>query len=126
MIPTEEVEQRIFVQYLELRGLKFTAIPNSTYTKSWSQKAKNTATGLRPGLPDLIVIVNNQVIWIEMKRAKGGVLSSAQKSWIEALNGAGTPAYVCAGADAAIQIIEGYLNKHLTAQVNIKKSEPVF
>lgn len=118
MIPTEEVEQRIFVQYLELRGLKFTAIPNSTYTKSWSQKAKNTATGLRPGLPDLIVIVNNQVIWFEMKRVKGGVLSPAQKLWIEALNAAGTPAYVCAGAEIAIATIE----KYLTSQVSAKQT----
>jgi hypothetical protein len=109
-IPTEEMEQRVFVHYLELKRLKFSSIPNSTWTTSHRQKAKNTATGLRPGLPDLLVIVNSQVIWIEMKRVKGGVTSASQKAWIEALNAAGTPAYVCAGAEAAIKIIENYIN----------------
>jgi hypothetical protein len=108
-VPVEEIEQRIFVQWLELKGIRFSAIPNSTYTKSWKQKTKNTAAGLRPGLPDLVLIVNKQVIWIEMKRSKGGVVSTSQKAWIKALNEAGTPAYVCAGAEVAIAIVQKHL-----------------
>lgn len=109
-VPTEEVEQRILVQWLELKGLKFTAIPNSTYTKSWSQKAKNTATGLRPGLPDLLIIVNGSLVFIEMKRTKGGVVSQAQKDWIAALNKvSNVQAFICKGAEAAIKVVESYL-----------------
>lgn len=107
-LPTEENEQAAFVQYLELKGLKFTAIPNSTYTTSIKQKVKNMRTGLRPGLPDLLIIVNNQVIFIEMKRSKGGVISPAQQSWIDALSAAAISVYVCRGADQAIQVIEDY------------------
>lgn len=108
-LPSEDDEQATFVQYLELKGLKYSAIPNSTYTTSWSQKAKNTRTGLRAGLPDMLVIVNKQVIFIEMKRVKGGVLSPAQKDWIEALNQTNCPAYVCAGAEQAIKLVESML-----------------
>lgn len=109
MMPTEEVEQANFVHYLELKGLRFTAIPNSTYTKSWAIKNRNTRMGVRAGLPDLLVIVPGKVIFIEMKREKGGVLSLMQKEWIAALNLAGTPAHVAKGCLEAINIIESYL-----------------
>lgn len=105
-VPTEELEQMALVQYLELKGHKFTAIPNSTYTTSWKQKAKNKATGLRAGLPDLICIVNDNVVWIELKRTKGGVLSKHQKEWIKALEQAGQTVIVAKGAEQAIKFIE--------------------
>lgn len=107
--PTEEIEQRQVVQYLELHRCKFTAIPNSTYTKSWAQKRKNTATGLRAGFPDLVVIANGHFFCIEMKRITGGTLTKEQKAWQEGLNAAGIPAYVCKGFDAAKEIIDSYL-----------------
>lgn len=106
IIPTEEVEQRIVVEYLELKGHKFSHIPNSTYTKSWKVKMRNKEQGVRAGLPDLVAIVNNNLIWIEMKRKKGGVLSAAQKSWIEALEAAGQTVRVCKGAEEAIKFIQ--------------------
>lgn len=108
MIPTEEAEQIAVVQYLELLGAKYSSIPNSTYTKSWSQKRKNTATGLRAGFPDLVVILNNKFFTIEMKRLKRGVVSAEQKSWHEALNAAGVPSYVCCGFEQAKKVIDTY------------------
>ena len=107
--PTEEIEQRLVVQYLELKGCKFTAIPNSTYTKSWKQKLKNKATGLRAGFPDLVIIANETFFCIEMKRTVGGVTSAEQKAWHEALMDAGIPVYVCKGFDAAKEVIDSYL-----------------
>jgi len=85
---------------------KFTAIPNSTYTKSENQKRRNTASGLRRGLPDLLIIVNDRLVFVEMKRTKGGVVSKEQKEWIEVLNNIGIPAQVCRGATAAINFIK--------------------
>jgi hypothetical protein len=108
-IPTEEVEQRQVVQYLELRGCKYTAIPNSTYTKSWKQKVKNRDAGLRAGFPDLAIIANGSFFCIEMKRTKGGTLTPEQKSWHQALNDAGVPAYVCRGFDEAKTVIDRHL-----------------
>lgn len=108
---SEEQEQTIFVNWLEAKNIKFSAIPNSTYTTSWSVKARNKRTGLRPGLPDLIIALPNVgVIFIEMKKKKRGVVSDAQKEWIQVLNSCpGTEAHVCKGADQAIALIETYL-----------------
>jgi Holliday junction resolvase len=108
-LPTEEVEQRLVVQYLELKGCKYTAIPNSTYTKSWKQKMKNKATGLRAGFPDLVIIASNHFFCIEMKRTKGGTVTPEQKAWHEALRAANAPTYVCKGFDEAKKIIDHYL-----------------
>lgn len=105
-IPTEEVEQIAVVQYLELKGHKYSHIPNSTFTKSWSVKSRNKRMGVRPGLPDLFCIIGDTPVWIEMKRLKGGTLSAAQKEWIEALEQAGQTVKVCRGADEAIKFIQ--------------------
>ena len=116
-LPTEEEEQTTFVQWLGVKKLKFTAIPNSTYTLSWNQKRKNKATGVRKGLPDLLIIIpentrssNGGLIFIEMKRRKGGVVSPEQKEWIAALNGVmNVEAWVCRGADEAIKTMEKHI-----------------
>lgn len=110
--PYEEVEQQIFVKWLEENGYIFTAIPNSTYTKSWKQKRKNYSMGLRSGLPDLIVIIPSRgLVFVEMKRRKGGTIKSNQKKWIEELNKLkGVEAVVAKGADEAIKYIEKLKN----------------
>lgn len=105
-VPTEEVEQANFVQWLEIKGYTFTAIPNSTYTKSWKQKTKNTRMGLRAGFPDMVVIANGKFMCIEMKRRQGGALSASQRKWITELEAAGIPVAVCKGAEEAIQFVQ--------------------
>jgi len=105
--PLEDDEQAKFVQWLELKKYRFTAIPNSTYTKSWKQKAKNKRVGLRAGFPDMIVIVNNRLVAIELKRIyPPGKISDEQREWIDALNKCGIKAMVCFGGDEAIKFIE--------------------
>ena len=113
--PLETEEQQAVVQFLEMKGLKFSAIPNSTYTKSWSQKAKNKADGLRAGLPDLLIVLPSKLLFIEMKRLKGSVVSTVQKEWIEALNdiNKSIEAVVCKGAEEAIYKINSEINKEL-------------
>lgn len=104
----EEHEQEALVGWLELKGYKFTAIPNSTFTRSWKQKAKNHRTGLRPGFPDLAVIKNSRLYLIELKRRRGGTVSKEQKEWIKALQLCeGVTAVVCKGSQEAID----FLNK---------------
>jgi len=87
---SEEDLQKECVKYLySLREkgirIEFTAIPNSTYTTSWSAKSKNIKMGLRGGLPDLFLICNGKALFIELK-TKTGVLSDKQKKWHEAIN----------------------------------------
>lgn len=120
-IPLERHEQANFVVWLERQtGLRFTAIPNSTWTSSHAQKRLNYVTGLRPGFPDMVVIITPQaskdgsgyVLAIEMKRTKGGVVSIDQKSWIETLNNLDTlqvQAYIAKGAEEAKTIVSHYL-----------------
>jgi len=75
----EQIEQEALVKYLELKHIKFSALPLSTFTKSWGVKIRNKMMGVRPGVPDMMLIIKNKLLFIEMKRKKGGVVSQAQK-----------------------------------------------
>lgn len=108
---TEFEEQALFVEYLELLQAQgkiviFSAVPNNTFTKSWKQKRKQTKEGVRPGVPDLIIVTTTEVIFMEFKRTKGGVLSIYQKEWIKALPHKQTEAVVVKGFEEAKQYIE--------------------
>ena len=109
-IPTEEQEQIALVGYLEVKGIKHTAIPNSTYTKSWNQKRKNKAMGLKAGLCDMLLIINNKLLFIEMKRTKRSQTSPEQKEWIKELNKCnGVEAVICKGFLQAKEVVDRYL-----------------
>jgi hypothetical protein len=108
-VPTEFEEQVLTVQYAEERGCKLTAIPNSTYTKSWNQKRRNKASGLRAGFPDLVIIANSKFFCIEMKRTVDSTTSKTQKEWHAALTAAGISVHICKGFDQAKEVIDNYL-----------------
>jgi len=113
-VPHEEIEQAEFVKYLRLKNIKFTAIPNSTYTTSWKQKAKNKRMGLNPGLPDLLILLPGKLLFIEMKRIKNGSVSEYQKEWISALNQIqNVEAVVCRGCQEAIVAVDRILNNKI-------------
>lgn len=105
-VPTEEWEQVQLVNWLEAKGYKFSALPLSTYTKSWSVKRRNHLTGVRPGVPDMMIIANNKLIFVELKRRKRSTVSPAQTAWIVALKLAGVAALTCRGHTEAIDYIE--------------------
>ena len=106
--PTEYEECVAFVEYLKLKNLLFTHIAQETYTKSWNQKRKNKAMGVRKGFPDYVIVVKNKLIFIEMKRKKGGVVSDEQAGWQNALKNISPNVYaeICYGADEAINFVE--------------------
>lgn len=71
------------------------------------------AEGVRAGVPDLFLAVphgNLGGLFIEMKKAKGGRVSEAQRAYLDMLTGLGYLAVVCNGWLEAKQIIEQYLN----------------
>jgi hypothetical protein len=108
-VPSEYDEQKRVVMYLQFKGMKFTSIPNNTFTTSNAAKSKNKAEGLNPGLPDMLVIVDNHLVFIEMKRQKAppSATKPHQREWIAALNGCeSVQAFICRGADEAINIID--------------------
>lgn len=125
MVPTEYEEQVAFRKYLDLRGLPYFRVPNETSVKKynpttrkwgggWEQNRRNAALGVKPGVPDMFVLVNSRVVAIEMKRAKKkGVkwsgASPNQRYWLDILAKHGVPSVICAGADEAIDFIENLL-----------------
>ena len=118
--PLERHEQSAFVDWLEAQGLLFSATAQSTYTTSWNQKRLNHATGLRKGVPDMLVLIpkdkskdgGGYCLFIEMKRLKGGTVSKEQRVWLDSINALETPytvAYIAKGAAEAIKIVSHYL-----------------
>ena len=70
--------------------------------------------GYRIGFPDLAILTKNksgthEVLFIEMKRQKGGRVSDEQKEWIERLDNEGYCVGVAKGCDSAINILNQYL-----------------
>ena len=106
VVPKEREEAKVFVDYLRLKGYRFTAIPNENYRNGAFRGAMNKRIGVSPGFPDYIVITPAGLVAVELKRRKGGTVSKHQKEWITALNECGTPATVCRGAAEAIDYIE--------------------
>lgn len=110
-IQWEQLECEVFADYLRLRNLKFAHIANESGMRlPIGVIRKRVRMGYGKGVPDYLIIVNNHILFIEMKREKGGVVSPEQKEWIEILNAvAGVKAYVCRGATEAINLVEEYL-----------------
>ena len=76
-----------------------------------AKKAKNT--GMKRGYPDIFLPVSRggyHGLFIELKKVKGGVLSSYQKDWLTDLRDQGYYACVCRGTDAAKRLLVKYLN----------------
>ena len=112
--PIEHDECVALTQYLELLKNKgdvvvFSKTAQETYTRSWNQKTKNKQSGVRPGVPDFIVVTKDKVLFIEMKRVKGAKPRPTQVEWLEAVNNKMCLSTVCYGADEAIKYIKGKL-----------------
>ena len=121
LVPTEDAEQAALFRVAALHLSKYPelallfSIPNGAY-KSRSAQRVFKATGLRSGVPDLMLPVARGLYhgaFIEMKRTKGGVVSETQKTWIEALRGEGYYVAVCAGWEPAWAVIIDYLGGKL-------------
>jgi len=115
IILTEEQDCILLANFL--RGLmdrgeirSFTHIPNSTYTDSWKVKRRNKAMGVSKGVPDYLILLNSEPIFIEMKRLKGGTLAPEQKEWIKDLDELGVTAKVCKGFQEAKTFIRERIN----------------
>ena len=80
------------------------AIPNGG-GRSASQGASLKAEGVQAGVPDLCV--PEWLLWIEMKREAGGIVSPVQREWIQYLEGIGHRVIVGKGfEDAKRQILD--------------------
>ena len=70
-------------------------------------------TGYVKGFPDLFIYEPRNSfhgLAIEMKKEKGGSVSSEQKWWQSELRNRNYDSYICKGSEEAIQIIKKYLD----------------
>ncbi len=108
---TEMVAGYLEILMMQGKVVEYTHTANETYTKSPMQKARNTRMGVRSGIPDMVIVFKNAVLFLELKRPDGGVVSRAQKAWMEALRAIGGPVHceVAYGYDEAKVIIDRLL-----------------
>lgn len=113
MIPTESQEQIAFVEWMRYQypQHKVFAIPNGG-VRNIVTATRLKKEGVCAGVPDLQI--PSLRIWIEMKRVKGGTVSSEQKDWLEYLEKVGYSCFVCKGAQAAIDAIKNYIRENVT------------
>ena len=115
---SEHEESKLLHEYLDLLSIKHTHISNETFTTSWNQKRKNKEAGVSKGVPDYMCLIANTIVFIELKRVKGGKVSPEQKEWLEELNKCeGVYGYVAKGFDEAKKIID----KHVVKKKGIQK-----
>jgi len=109
---SELKHQAKFVQWAREQGIKVCATAQSTFTDSWKAINQNRMAGVVRGFPDLVLIIpselradnQGQILFIEMKKEKGGNISHEQKIWIADLHSCkGVVARVCNGHQAAIK-----------------------
>jgi len=116
--PLEDDDAEIFVKFLENSWIKyFSHLPLSTRTPYKSVRAKNKRMGVKGWIPDYLITLpisytwlkKRKLIFIEMKRRKGGVVSEKQKEWLKILAECeGIETYVTRGLAEAKQVIENY------------------
>ena len=123
-VPLEEDEQRAFVAWCRLQGIRVHHSGNEIGGSIQAMKTraiKMKQMGTSKGFPDLLVFVPitgvddeidaYQMLAIEMKRLKGSTTTREQKEWGEVLEKAGIPFRVCKGAEKAIEFVEEYRNE---------------
>ena len=107
---SEHLEQVRLVSWFRKTypDVRIYAIPNGG-GRSAGQGSALKSEGVSPGVPDLHV--PEWHMWVEMKREAGGVVSPAQKDWIQYLEGIGHHVIIGRGfQDARAQI-----ERHRTA-----------
>lgn len=108
---TEAQEQQAVVEYCELAHIPVFHIPNGGWRHEHTG-AQLKRQGVRPGVPDLCIPVARggfHGLYIEMKRAKGGRLTEAQRGWLDLLRRQGYCAECCHGAGEAIDLLRRYM-----------------
>lgn len=115
----EKFEQMEFVSYCEANNITVISTQNGfkmpKQAFNWAAYSRTLKKmGMSKGFPDLIILATNkskthEVLFIEMKRQKGGVLHDEQKEWIQKLDDKNYCVGVAKGCDSAINILNNYL-----------------
>lgn len=102
--PLEDKEQVALVGWLEARGYFVFHIPN--------HKTMRQDMGAKPGMPDLqIVLSSEKVLWVEMKKRKGGRVEIDQAKVHKELREMDHTVIVAHGAKEAMEKITEHLER---------------
>lgn len=107
---SEHLEQAEFVQWMKRNHPehRLFAIPNGGMrSKAVAMNLK--IEGVSKGVPDLFI--PSLRLFIEMKKARGGIVSTEQKDWLLYLTECGYHATVCNGKDEAIKVVQLLINE---------------
>lgn len=111
VIPSEDQEQIKLATWLTMQGIRFYAIPNGG-KRNLFEALKLKRMGVVAGVPDLCIPVPSggyHGLYIELKREKGGKVSTNQSEWLAFLSGKGYYAQVARGFEEAKEIVTHYL-----------------
>jgi hypothetical protein len=105
----EDRIQRAVCQHLQRRGAKglvWFAVPNGGWRRP-AEAAIMKATGIRPGVSDLIVLHNGVFHALELK-SESGRATDAQRQFLADVITAGGKGAIAAGIDAALEQLESW------------------
>ena len=117
--PSEEEEQAAVMEWATLMRSQFPElsllyhVPNGGW-RAPATAAKLKAQGVKAGVPDLCLPVARggwHGLYIELKRRKGGKVSSHQSEWLQELTYQHYYATVAQGAEEACDVIYRYLTE---------------
>lgn len=123
-LPLEEDEAIVFADWLRAMHIPHTHVANEVGGSTAAAKAraiKAKKMGQNAGVWDyeLFIPVYNafgdvdvyQEARVELKRKRGGAVSTAQKEWGEVYKMAGIPCAICKGADEAIKFVQSVIRE---------------
>jgi hypothetical protein len=108
IVPKEDYEQIVFVNWLKKNNILFTASANGG-KRDLMTAMKLKRMGVSAGFPDIFIPVPKggyHGLFIELKRIEGGVVSSNQLLWINRLRSYGYYVKVCEGAEIAKKYVD--------------------
>lgn len=110
IVPSEHQEQVAFVRWAQARGVFVMAIPNGGL-RDRVTGAKMRQEGALAGAPDLLIALDGGgVLWLEMKRRKGGRISDVQKVFHQKLEEMGHKVVIGYGANDAMMKVQEILS----------------
>lgn len=113
-VPSENHEAKCLSRWLDAQiaagaNIKYSHLPLETLTDMITA-VNLIRMGVRRGVPDYLLCINDRVHFIELKRTAGGRVSEEQKAWIAALQRCGVGAHVCKGFREARALVTNLLD----------------
>ena len=111
-VPTEHQEQVTLCRILRYAQIYYASVPNEG-KRSYATAARLTSSGMVRGFPDLLIFTPPpsdpfaRGVAIEMKRRRGGVISTHQRDQIAKLEACGWRTCVARGCDEALIFLSG-------------------